>query len=149
MSYSRCSIASERPEFPVYLQWFHYCEGMVMPPINTIVVHTILLPPDRRDESALGQAKRLLAKALAPLEEALEGKDYLIGEFSAADCMLGHSCIMASRMGMVSDEMPNLKAYVERLLARPACESVIEALSKSPNGSGGAYCFVIVRLLSV
>ena len=27
--------------YPKYLQWFHYCEGMVMPPINTIVVHTI------------------------------------------------------------------------------------------------------------
>jgi glutathione S-transferase len=94
---------------------------MVMPPINTIVVHTILPPPDRRDQTALEQAKRLLAKALAPVEEALEGKAYLAGEFSAVDCMLGHSCIMASRLGMVTDEMPNLKAYVERLLARPAC----------------------------
>ena len=30
---------------------------MVMPPINTIVVQTILLPPERRDETALGQAQ--------------------------------------------------------------------------------------------
>ena len=44
-------------EFPQYLQWFHYCEGMVMPPINTIVVQTILLPEDRRDETVLKQAK--------------------------------------------------------------------------------------------
>ena len=112
---------------PQYLQWFHYCEGMVMPPINTIVVHTILLPPDRRDETALGQAQRLLAKALGPVEEALEGKDYLIGEFSAADCMLGHSCIMANRLGVVTDDMPNLKAYAERLLARPACAEAFAA----------------------
>lgn len=38
------------PEFPNYLQWLHYCEGMIMPPINTIVVETILLPPERRSE---------------------------------------------------------------------------------------------------
>ena len=27
----------DAPNYPKYLQWFHYCEGMVMPPINTIV----------------------------------------------------------------------------------------------------------------
>ena len=43
-----------------------------MPPINTIVVQTILLPPDRRDETVLGQAQRLLTKSLAPVDEALE-----------------------------------------------------------------------------
>ena len=56
----------DAPNYPKYLQWFHYCEGMVMPPINTIVVHTILLPPERRDETALGQAQRLLGRAVQP-----------------------------------------------------------------------------------
>ena len=50
--------AVDAPEFPMYLQWFHYCEGMVMPPVNTIIVHTLLLPPERRDETVLGQARR-------------------------------------------------------------------------------------------
>ena len=106
--------------FPQYLQWFHYCEGMIMPPMNTIVVHTVLLPPDRRDETVLGQAQRLLTRALEPINVALEGKDYLIGDFSGADIMLGHSCYMSNRMGCVTDEMKNIKAYVERLSSRPA-----------------------------
>ena len=59
------------PEFPQYLQWFHYCEGMVMPPINTIVVQTILLAPERRNEEVLGQAQRRLAKSLPPVDAAL------------------------------------------------------------------------------
>lgn len=50
--------------FPEYLQWFHYCEGMVMPAVNTIVVQTILLPEARRDATVLGQAQRLLSKSL-------------------------------------------------------------------------------------
>ncbi|MEO0786315.1 MAG: glutathione S-transferase family protein [Pseudomonadota bacterium] len=111
--------------FPDYLQWFHYCEGMVMPPINTVVVNTILLPEDRRDETVLGQARRLLTKALAPVNEALDGKEYLIGDFSAADIMLGHACFMANRMGCVSDEMTHLKGYVERITARPAFQTAI------------------------
>ncbi len=118
--------AVDAPNFPDYLQWFHYCEGMVMPPINTIVVQTILLPPERRDETALGQAQRLLAKAVQPVEEAMIGKDYLAGDFSAADTMLGHSIMMAERMGIVSDDHPNLKAYIQRLKARPALQKAFE-----------------------
>ena len=114
------------PLYPEYLQWFHYCEGMVMPPVNTIVVQTLLLPPDRRDETVLGQAQRLLAKALKPVDESLAGRDYLIGAFSAADVMLGHACFMSNRLGCVSDEMANLKGYVERISERPAFKTAIE-----------------------
>jgi len=117
--------AVDAPTFPAYLQWFHYCEGMVMPPINTIVVQTILLPEDRRDATVLGQAQRLLTKALAPVDEALAGKDYLIGDFSAADLMLGHAAFMANRLGCVPEEMANLKAYVQRVSERPAFQTAI------------------------
>jgi glutathione S-transferase len=119
--------AGDSPLFPEYLQWFHYCEGMVMPPVNTIVVQTLLLPPDRRDETVLGQAQRLLTKALAPVDESLAGRDYLIGDFSGADIMLGHACFMSNRLGCVPDEMANLKGYVERIAARPAFDKAINA----------------------
>ena len=119
--------AVEEKAFPEYLQWFHYCEGMVMPPINTIVVQTVLLPPDRRDETALKQAQKLLSRAVAPVDAALEGREYLIGDFSAADIMLGHSLFMANRLGQVSDELTHLKAYVERIAARPAFQTAINA----------------------
>ena len=115
----------QSPDFPDYLQWFHYCEGMVMPPINIIVVNTILLPPDRQDRTALGQAQRLLAKALGPINAALASKDYLIGSFSAADIMLGHACFMSNRLGCVSDDMHYLKAYVERIANRSAFKTAI------------------------
>ena len=117
--------AVDAPEFPEYLQWFHYCEGMVMPPMNTVVVHTVLLPPDRRDETVLGQAQRLLGRAVAPVNAALEGREYLVGNFSAADIMLGHSIFMANRLGQVADEMANLKAYVGRIESRPGFQKAI------------------------
>ena len=115
----------EDPNYPEFLQWFHYCEGMVMPPINTIVVQTILLPKDRRDDTALNQAQRLLTKSLAPVNEALDNKEYLIGDFSAADIMLGHACYMSNRMGCVTDEMVNLKNYVVNISNRPAFKIAI------------------------
>ena len=119
--------AVDSPMFPEYLQWFHYCEGMVMPPVNTIVVHTLLLPPEKRDETALGQAQRLVTRALAPVNEALAGRDYLIGDFSGADLMLGHAVFMSNRLGCVNDEMANIKAYIERIEQRPAFKKAMES----------------------
>ena len=88
-----------------------------MPPVNTIVVHTILLPPGTPDATVRGQAERLLTR-LGAGNEALQGREYLAGDFSAADTMLGHASVMSQRLGCVPAEMEHLTAYIERLLAR-------------------------------
>lgn len=119
--------AVDSPLFPQYLQWFHYCEGMVMPPINTIVVQTILLPPERQNKEALGQAMKLLPRAMAPVNETLSGKEYVIGDFSAADVMLGHSCFMANQLGCVGEELADLRAYIQRIESRPAFQKAINS----------------------
>jgi glutathione S-transferase len=118
--------AVDSPLFPRYLQWFHYCEGMVMPPINTIVVQTLLLSPERRNEEILGQARRLLTKTLEPLNEALAGREFMIGALSGVDFMLGHACYMARHLGCMPEDMANLHAYVKRLEARPAFDKGIK-----------------------
>ena len=35
------------PEFPAYLQWLHYAEGMIMPQVNVIVVENLVLARGR------------------------------------------------------------------------------------------------------
>ena len=126
---------TDSDQYPYYLQWFHYCEGMVMPPMNQIVVQTVLLPPERRDENVLNQATKLLSKALKPVDDFLMGKDYLIGDFSAADCMLGHSCYMSNKFGTVSDDMKNIKNYVSNIESRDAFQ---KAIALGSGGSGDA-----------
>ena len=88
-------------------------------------MQTILLPEDRRDETVLNQAKKLLSKSLEPVNKELEGKEYLIGDFSAADIMLGHACFMSNRLGCVSEEMLNMKSYVDNINKRPAFQTAI------------------------
>ena len=117
--------AVEAPEFPIYLQWFHYCEGMVMPPINTIVVQTLLLPPERRNDEILGQARRLLSKSVTPIDADLRKKEYLAGNFSAADIMLGHAIYISDQLNCVGNDMENLKTYIERLKSRSAFHTAI------------------------
>jgi len=98
-----------------------------MPPVNTIVVQTVLLPPDRQNKEALEQAQRLLTKAVAPINVALEDREYMIGEFSAVDVMLGHACYMSRRLGCVSDDLVHLNAYLDRIEARPAFQAGINS----------------------
>ena len=116
------------PLYPEYLQWFHYCEGMVMPPVNTIVVQTLLLPPDRRDETVLGQAQRLLAKALEPVDKSLAGRDYLISAFSAADVMLESRLFYVKSFGMCfgRNGQPQRLCQEKESLKRPAFKTAIE-----------------------
>ncbi len=111
--------------YPQYLQWFHYCEGMIMPPINTIVVQTIILSKERQNSESLSQAQKLLGKALMPVNKNLENKEYLIGNFSGADIMLGHSLYMSNKLGCVNDDMINIKTYIDRLEARPCFNKAI------------------------
>ena len=120
--------AVDSPLFPQYLQWFHYVEGMIMPPVNIIVVQTLLLPAERQDKEVLRQARSLLAKALVPVDAALAGRDYIIGDFSAADIMLGHACYMSRRLlGGLSPELAYLDAYIDRIEQRPAFQTGISA----------------------
>ena len=109
------------PFFPAYLQWLHYCEGMIMPPINSFMVETVFLPPERRSEVNVKRAVKLLGQMLLPLERWLSDHDYLAGEFTAADIMTG-SAVMAAKNSVQIDfaDLPALTSYVDRLSARPA-----------------------------
>lgn len=110
------------PAFADYLQWLHYAEGMLMPPVNTLVVETIILPEDKRNQVNVDRATKLLTRMLGAVDKALAGRDYLAGDFSGADIMTGHASIVASRLGADISDKPNLAAYIDRLKARPALQ---------------------------
>ena len=110
----------ETPHFPSYLQWLHYAEGMIMPPINNYVVETILLPPERRNEENAARALKLLNRTLGAVEKHMEGRDYIAGDFSIADTITGHAVIMSRRLGADFSECPNLNAYADQLESRGA-----------------------------
>ncbi len=110
------------PEFPVYLQWLNYGEGMIMPPMNNYVVETILLKPERRSQEHANRALKLMGKTLQAVNSHLEGREYLAGDFTVADTITGHACVMCEKFNIDLSEMPNLKTYVDRLNARPALQ---------------------------
>ena len=117
---NKFSPKSDSKSFPSYLEWLHFAEGMIMPQINVIVVETILLPPERRNEVNVKRAKKLLSKMLDSVEDHMSGREYLIEHLSGADMMTGHAVIMSEKLGVDFTEKTNLKNYVSRLMERPA-----------------------------
>lgn len=106
--------------FPEYLQWLHYAEGMIMPPINNYVVETILLPPERRNDEIAARALKLLNRTLGAAELHMQDRECLAGDFTIADTITGHAIIMSRRLGANFEALPNLSAYADRLESRPA-----------------------------
>ena len=109
-------------DYPIYLQWLHYAEGMIMPQVNIIVVETIFLPEERRNQTNVDRATKLLTRMLTAVDMHLQDRDFLAGEFSGADIMTGHACIVSERLGADTSDKPNIAAYIDRLEARPALQ---------------------------
>ena len=113
------------PSFPDYLQWLHYAEGSIMQQVNTIVVETILLPPEKKNDVNVARALKLLKIALVNVDNRLEDREYLTGVFSGADIMTGHACYAAKRLKVDISDMINLNQYIERLLSRTAFKKAV------------------------
>tara|TARA_B100001540_G_scaffold11052_1_gene9838 strand:- start:792 stop:1397 length:606 start_codon:yes stop_codon:yes gene_type:complete len=110
----------DHSSFPDFLQWIHYAEGSIMQQVNSLVVETILLPPEKKNDVNVARALKLLKVALGNVDNRLQDRDYLTGVFSGADIMTGHSCYGAKLAGADISDMKNLNAYIDRLLERPA-----------------------------
>jgi len=117
----RMRPAVESPDFPDYLQWLHYCEGMIMPPVNSWVVEMVLLPPERRTEVNVKRATKLLGQMLMAVDQRMEGREFIAGDFSGADIMIGHASVIARELcGQDYSDKPNLARYADAIMARPA-----------------------------
>jgi len=91
--------------------------------VNIIVVETILLPPERRNDTNVARATKLLGQMLSAVDAHLaDGREYLAGEFTGADIMTGHACSVSRRLGADVSDKPDVEAYIERCNARPAMQ---------------------------
>lgn len=105
----------------LYYQWIHYAMSGLEPPAVTIFVHTMMKPEPERNPKLVEEAKTQLAPALKVVDDALAGRDYILGkEFSAADVMIGSTLMWCQMLGCIRPDAKNLGTYLGRLAARPA-----------------------------
>ena len=122
--------ARDSADFEAYNEWLHYSEGSAMLPLM------LNLYVSRLKEAGAPLHPRIdseLANHLGYVEGGLQGKQFFVGDaLTGADIQMSFVGEMAKAFGKL-DAYPNLKAWLERMHARPAFKRSVE--------KGGAYRF--------
>jgi glutathione S-transferase len=124
----KLAVAAGTPARPAFLQWLHWGEGSLLPPLADLAQHSFVRPAEERIPAVVPDAVRRLRAALAALEPALAGKEHLAGAFSIADISVGYGLQLAKLLGQLdAQQFPNVAVYHERLAKRPAFQKAFGA----------------------
>lgn len=98
-----------------YYRWLFFVAGPIEAAVGN-AAFGFVVPKDR--ERAIGYGS--LARVTDTLEAAVDGREHLVGDaFTAADLYLGATLGWGMAFGTI-EARPPLRAYVDRLDARPA-----------------------------
>lgn len=102
-------------------QWSFWGMMECEEPFITLMMNLFMRPEGERDKAAIAKAGDTLKAPLKVLDNHLNGKDYLLGkEFTFADLNLAGVVILGSMVQYDMSATPNVKAWIDRCLARPA-----------------------------
>lgn len=116
----RLAIGPDKPNFADYLFWFHFANGTMMPSEMSALMSSMF---GLKDQNPLtGIMNDRCERAFSLVERRLGAVDYFAGdEFTAADIMM---LFPLSTMRTFAPRdlapLPNVRAYLERIGARPA-----------------------------
>ncbi|MBY5833787.1 glutathione S-transferase family protein [Rhizobium ruizarguesonis] len=106
--------------------WDRFFDLYVQTPMQTLVSNH-MRPEGTADEREVEAAKATLATAYSMIEKQLADKPWISGDgFTMADCAAAPALFYAETLIPFSQEQPNLRAYCDRLLARPSFGRVLE-----------------------
>jgi glutathione S-transferase len=103
-----------------------FFDNYVMTPMQKIV-GDFIRRPEARDPQGVAEARATLDAAYRWIEGALAGRQWAAGEvFGLADCAAAPALFYADWVHEIGAELPNLRAYRSRLLARPSFARCVE-----------------------
>jgi glutathione S-transferase len=110
-------------------RWMDWQQTTLGPPMTPVFWGLVRTPPEKRDMAAIGKAAARLGELYGVLDEVLAKSDYIAGpELSLCDMAIGvHAHRYFSFEGIERPEHRNLRAWYDRLLARPAYKQHVAA----------------------
>jgi glutathione S-transferase len=102
-----------------FCRWILFAVTELEQPWWRIARHTRLYPEPDRLPAEVALARRDFLPMGAVLEKHMKGRNYVVGDrVTAADFVLAYTLDVAGEMQLL-DECPVLRAYIERMYARP------------------------------
>lgn len=103
-----------------------FFDNYVMTPMQALVFD-VLRPAEHRDPYGVNQARTLLDTAYAWLDAHLAGRAWAAGgDFTLADCAAAPALFYADWTHPIDAAFANLRAYRQRLLARPSFARAVD-----------------------
>jgi glutathione S-transferase len=102
-------------------QWTHWVMSEVEGPLLTCLMHSRVLPEDKRDPAKASRSQGLLRKPFTILDAALADREYLVDDrFTVADLNVAAVLSWAKPARLDLKPYPRLDAWLKRCLDRPA-----------------------------
>ena len=117
------------PEHAIYLQWSWFAEATFARPLGEIVNHRRNFDPEIME--VVQEMKNRVELCVSAVNDAIRDKEFITGEFTAADIMLGYSLMLCTRLAP-ADKYPDAMRYWERLGERPGAQKAFGDISTGP-----------------
>ena len=111
-------------------RWSLFAVTELEQPLWRIAKHTFLYPEDKRLPEDIALAREEFAAMAAVLDRHMDGRAFIVGDnITVADCVTAYVLDWGNENGLIGS-FPNLKAYLERMYARPrAPQRIAEAVA--------------------
>lgn len=120
------AVTVDDPAYGAWVNWLHFGEATLTFP-QTLVLRYRRFEPGRAEVAADDYAKWFLSR-LRHVDRALETGDWLCaGRFTGADISVGYALLLAHVLKLDEKFSPALRAYWERLQARPGFQAAKRA----------------------
>jgi len=101
-------------------QWLTFGETNIHAYMGPMGFQMLRKAPDKRDQSILERGRKRMPEVLAVLDRQLEGRDYLVGDFSIADCACAPWLEVAPSLEIDLTPYANVSGWLARMQARPS-----------------------------
>ena len=107
---------AQRAEF---YKWIMFAATELEQPLWRMAKNSSLYPPEKRIPADIERAGEDFAAMAAMLEAHMKGREFIVGNTATiADFVTAYTLDWANEVGLLAG-FPNLKAYMDRMYARP------------------------------
>ncbi|ABB12668.1 glutathione S-transferase family protein [Burkholderia lata] len=100
-------------------RWVMFAVTELEQPLWRITRHSFIYPPEKRSPADIELAREDFKTMAAILDKHLEGREFIVGDtLTVADCVTAYLIDWAGECNLI-ESFPQLRAYLERLYARP------------------------------